>query len=484
VAQTAKKREPKLVDPDKISENEPESAPEITIAQKLEGETVADTLIRARQQYGQDLRSIAQVLCIRYSYLDAIERASYENLPGPTYAVGFVRTYAEFLGLDGDTIVERFKNEVQGLNGQTKLHFPTPAPEGKMPGGAVFLVAALLFAGAYGVWFYLSNKGETLTNLVAPVPERLQELAASDTAGESAVAAGAAGESAAPAVSSPARQDEGEPAAQPSGEPATLAASAEGAVAPTPSEPAPTASSAADAAPALADPAEALPAEAEIAQDTPSASAASADDAARAAEEEVPAAPSEDGPAGSGTAAGEATVLTAPLDAAVPQTTDPAPAPTIVLRQPETPAASQQDGLQSGAVPPAPEETTPPGAGDQTAYAIPSAPESAPASSFLVNQEPQVYGSDNADARVVLRANQDAWVQVRDREGTLLLTRVLRVGDSYRVPNQEDLTLLTGNAGGLEILVDGTPLAPLGPVGAVRRNIPLDPDQLVAGAGR
>ena len=75
-------------------------------------------------------------------------------------------------------------------------------------------------------------------------------------------------------------------------------------------------------------------------------------------------------------------------------------------------------------------------------------------------------------------------MQVRDRQGNLLLTRVLRVGDSYMVPNQADLTLLTGNAGGLEISVDGSALPALGPVGAVRRNIPLDPEALRDGAGR
>jgi len=168
-----KRAEPKLGEPKLVH---PDSTLEITIAQELHGESVADTLIRARQQVGQDLRSIAEVLCIRYSYLDAIERGQYENLPGPTYAVGFMRSYADYLGLDGDEIVERFKNEVEGLDSQTKLHFPTPAPEGKMPGGAVFLVAALLFAGAYGVWFYLSTQGGGLGDLVAPVPEQLQEM--------------------------------------------------------------------------------------------------------------------------------------------------------------------------------------------------------------------------------------------------------------------------------------------------------------------
>src|SRR3546814_4257272 len=116
---------------------------------------------------------------------------------------------------------------------------------------------------------------------------------------------------------------------------------------------------------------------------------------------------------------------------------------------------------------------------------IPAAPETdGSATAFLLNHQPTIYGEENTDARIVLRASQDAWVQVRDREGNLLLTRVLRVGDSYRVPNQADLTLLTGNAGGLEISVDGSALPPLGPVGAVRRNIPLEPEALRGGAGR
>src|SRR3546814_13678427 len=86
-----------------------------------------------------------------------------------------MRSYADYLGLDGDQIVERFKAEVDGLDSKTKLHFPTPAPEGKMPGGAVFLVAALLFAGAYGVWFYLSHQGTSLGDLVEPCPPELQD---------------------------------------------------------------------------------------------------------------------------------------------------------------------------------------------------------------------------------------------------------------------------------------------------------------------
>jgi cytoskeleton protein RodZ len=60
-----------------------------------------------------------------------------------------------------------------------------------------------------------------------------------------------------------------------------------------------------------------------------------------------------------------------------------------------------------------------------------------------------------------------------------LLTRVLRPGDIYRAPDRAGLTLLTGNAGGLEIYVDGLKLPALGPVGAVRRNVSLNSDSLL-----
>ncbi len=95
--------------------------------------------------------------------------------------------------------------------------------------------------------------------------------------------------------------------------------------------------------------------------------------------------------------------------------------------------------------------------------------------------EGSVFGKSNTNARIVIRANADSWVQVRDNDGELILTRMLRAGDSYRVPNKDGLTLLTGNAGALEIYVDGRKAPPIGPGGAIRRDVALDADRLMAG---
>jgi cytoskeleton protein RodZ len=81
----------------------------------------------------------------------------------------------------------------------------------------------------------------------------------------------------------------------------------------------------------------------------------------------------------------------------------------------------------------------------------------------------------------VLRANADAWIQVRDRAGPILLNRTLHPGETWEVPVRPNLLLTTGNAGGTDLLVDGVAAPSLGASGAVRRDLPLDPDLIKDG---
>jgi cytoskeleton protein RodZ len=84
---------------------------------------------------------------------------------------------------------------------------------------------------------------------------------------------------------------------------------------------------------------------------------------------------------------------------------------------------------------------------------------------------------------VILRAREPAWIQVSSRAGDYTFTRTLEPGEAVLVPNRADLELWTGNARGLEIIVDGTPVPALAGGGMVRRNVSLDPDRLLAIAG-
>jgi cytoskeleton protein RodZ len=84
---------------------------------------------------------------------------------------------------------------------------------------------------------------------------------------------------------------------------------------------------------------------------------------------------------------------------------------------------------------------------------------------------------------VILRARAAAWIQVSSPAGDYTFTRTLEPGEAVLVPNRPDLELWTGNAHGLELIVDGTPVALAGgPM--VRRNISLDPDRLRGASDR
>ena len=123
---------------------------------------------------------------------------------------------------------------------------------------------------------------------------------------------------------------------------------------------------------------------------------------------------------------------------------------------------------------PSPEETTPT-VSASAATEEPSLPAVEPA------YVPKVFGRTNLDARVVITAVDDSWVQVLGPDNELLLTRILHAGDSYRVPDRPGLLMVTGNAGGLEVRVDDAVAPALGPLGVVLRNVALDPDRLLAG---
>lgn len=77
-----------------------------------ERKTVGELLHDARVARGLDVDTIAKDICVRSSYLTAIETAQHDMLPGNTFAIGFVRAYAKALGLEADELAQAFKEEL------------------------------------------------------------------------------------------------------------------------------------------------------------------------------------------------------------------------------------------------------------------------------------------------------------------------------------------------------------------------------------
>ncbi len=83
------------------------------------------------------------------------------------------------------------------------------------------------------------------------------------------------------------------------------------------------------------------------------------------------------------------------------------------------------------------------------------------------------------NTRLVLHAKSGGWVQVRERQGQVLLNRVLRAGETWPVPMKPQLLLTTSNAAAIELLVDGVAAPALG--NGFKKDVSLDPDIVKAG---
>jgi cytoskeleton protein RodZ len=125
-------------------------------------------LRQRRQTLGQPLADIARDSRIRLAYLEAIEDGRYDDLPGSAYAAGFVRSYAEHLGLDGDEVVRRFRAERGAPKEAAKLRFPSPMNEASAPKGAVLLIGALIVLLAYGIYYLTSPRMLDVAEVVLP----------------------------------------------------------------------------------------------------------------------------------------------------------------------------------------------------------------------------------------------------------------------------------------------------------------------------
>jgi cytoskeleton protein RodZ len=74
---------------------------------------VGTILREARNRRNVELSEVEAATRIRLRYLRAIESEEWDVLPGGVYTRGFIRTYASFLGLDGDRLAEDYRENVE-----------------------------------------------------------------------------------------------------------------------------------------------------------------------------------------------------------------------------------------------------------------------------------------------------------------------------------------------------------------------------------
>lgn len=93
---------------------------------------IGNALKEARTRAGLDIRTIEERTKIRTRYLRALEAEEWDVLPSPAYAKGFLRTYAQLLGLDADALADAFRQQVESrLDPGHVLGISEPVLEGR-----------------------------------------------------------------------------------------------------------------------------------------------------------------------------------------------------------------------------------------------------------------------------------------------------------------------------------------------------------------
>jgi cytoskeleton protein RodZ len=118
---------------------------------------LGSTLREARARQGLELRDAAEATRIRVKFLAALEGERFGELPPEVYARAFLRTYAEFLGLDGDVYVAELNSRIEARRPPPP---PPPEPRLTLPSldwrattllsGVVVVVLVSLVAWHYG----------------------------------------------------------------------------------------------------------------------------------------------------------------------------------------------------------------------------------------------------------------------------------------------------------------------------------------------
>ena len=105
---------------------------------------IGNSLREARLRQGLDFPEIEQATKIRAKYLRALEVEQFDSLPAQTYVKGFLRSYAEYLGLDGQLYVDEYNSRY--VTGEDEP--PVRAPRARPPSRAHRRVESNLVVGA------------------------------------------------------------------------------------------------------------------------------------------------------------------------------------------------------------------------------------------------------------------------------------------------------------------------------------------------
>lgn len=120
------------------------------------GPSIGDRLRAAREERSLSLADVAQTTRIPLRHLGHIERSEWDQLPAVTYSIGFARSYANAVGLDGAAIAAEVRDQLGGVpRSAVAPVYYEPTDPSRVPPKSLAVIAsliALLLAIGYVAW--------------------------------------------------------------------------------------------------------------------------------------------------------------------------------------------------------------------------------------------------------------------------------------------------------------------------------------------
>jgi transcriptional regulator with XRE-family HTH domain len=116
---------------------------------------IGEVLVTQREKLGLSLEDAATRLNIRIRYLKAIEAGRFDEIAHQVYLMGYIKTYANFLALDGDEIIAYLGNVYETEQNQIQIN--EPFIEDFKPGPVIILVSVILIITITVLWYVLQG---------------------------------------------------------------------------------------------------------------------------------------------------------------------------------------------------------------------------------------------------------------------------------------------------------------------------------------
>lgn len=132
------------------------------VKKKVRSYTLGERLRSIREEADFSLSEISKALKIRRDYLEKIEEGSFEGLPSEVYVKGFLRSYARYLKIDSQEVVNQYEKE-RGIQRSLKKNKPSSKKAGKFSFPSI-TVTPKIFTGLFflalivGVFFYFYHE--------------------------------------------------------------------------------------------------------------------------------------------------------------------------------------------------------------------------------------------------------------------------------------------------------------------------------------